>query len=91
MAAFKRLRPATLLRKRLWHRRFLVNFVKFLRTPFLQNTFGRLLLYDRISSLDKIFLIAIENLQSDLKIALNWFKENQMVANPGKSQFMIQS
>ena len=27
------LRPAPLLKKRLWHRCFLVNFVKFLRTP----------------------------------------------------------
>ena len=33
-------RPATLLRKRLWHRCFPVNFKKFLRTPFLQNTSG---------------------------------------------------
>ena len=32
------LRLATLLKKRLWHRCFPVNFVKFLRTPFLQNT-----------------------------------------------------
>ena len=31
-------------KKRFWHRRFRVNFVKFLRTPFLQNTSGRLLL-----------------------------------------------
>ena len=38
------LRRATLLKKRLWHRCFPVNFVKFLRTPFLQNTSGRLLL-----------------------------------------------
>ena len=38
------LRPATLLRKRLWRRSFAVNFVKFLRRPFLQNTFGWLLL-----------------------------------------------
>ena len=30
----------------------------------------------------------IENLQSDLKIALKWFKDNQMIANPGKFQFM---
>ena len=37
-------RPTTLLRKRLWHRCFPVNFVKFLRTPFLQNTSRRLLL-----------------------------------------------
>ena len=36
-------RPATLLKKRLWRRCFPVNFVKFLRTPFLQNTSGRLL------------------------------------------------
>ena len=32
------LRPATLLKKRLWHRCFLVNFSKFLRTPFLTET-----------------------------------------------------
>ena len=38
------LRPATLLKKKLWRRCFLVNFAKFLRTPFLQNTSGRLLL-----------------------------------------------
>ena len=38
------LRPATLLKKRLWHRCFPVNFAKFLRTPFLQNTSGRPLL-----------------------------------------------
>ena len=37
------LMPATLLKKRLWHRCFPVNFSKFLRTPFLQNTSGRLL------------------------------------------------
>ena len=28
-------RPATLLKKRLWHRCFPVNFAKFLRTPFV--------------------------------------------------------
>ena len=38
------LRPATLLTKTLWHRCFIENFTKFLRTPFLQNTCGRLLL-----------------------------------------------
>ena len=36
--------PATLLKKRLWHRCFTVNFPKFLRTTFSQNTSGRLLL-----------------------------------------------
>ena len=38
------LTPGTLLKNRLWHRYFPVNFVKFLRTPFLQNTSGRLFL-----------------------------------------------
>ena len=32
------LRPATLLKNRLWHRCFPVNFAKFQRTPFSQNT-----------------------------------------------------
>ena len=40
-----KLRPATLLKKRLWQRCFCINFAKFLRTPFLQNTSGRLLLF----------------------------------------------
>ena len=40
-----KLGPATLLKKRLWHRSFPANSVKFLRTPFLQNISGRLLLY----------------------------------------------
>ena len=30
-------RPATLLRKRLWHRYFPVNFTKFLRSPFYRT------------------------------------------------------
>ena len=40
---FLSLRPATLLKKRLWHRCFPGNFAKFLRIPFLQNTSWRLL------------------------------------------------
>ena len=44
----KVLRSATLLKKRLWHRRFPVSFAKFSRTPFLQNTYGRLVLGDLI-------------------------------------------
>ena len=38
-------RPATLLKKRLWHRCFPMNFAKFLRTTFSQNTSGRLTLF----------------------------------------------
>ena len=36
------LRLATVLKKRLWHRCFPLNFAKFLRTPVLQNTSGGL-------------------------------------------------
>ena len=36
--------PATLLKKRLWHKCLPVDFAKFLRTPLLQNTSGWLLL-----------------------------------------------
>ena len=35
----KHLMSATLLKKRLWHRCFPVNFAKFLRIPFLQKTY----------------------------------------------------
>ena len=38
------LKPSTLLKKRLWHRCFPVNFAKFLRTPFLTDHFRWLLL-----------------------------------------------
>ena len=38
------LRQATLLKQRLWHRCFPLNFAKFLRTLFLQSTSRRLLL-----------------------------------------------
>ena len=40
--------PVTLFKKRLWHRCFPVNVVKFLGTPFLRNTSGRLLLCSSI-------------------------------------------
>ena len=42
------LRPTTLFKRRPWHRCFSVNFVKFLRTAFLQNTYRRLLLHRKI-------------------------------------------
>ena len=38
------LSPTTFLKKRLWHRCSPRNFAKFLRTPFLKNTSGQLLL-----------------------------------------------
>ena len=62
------LRPATLLKKRLWHMCFLVNFAKFLRTPFLQNTSGRLLLEKVCSKLTKALLVCFKKLQITIKI-----------------------
>ena len=44
------LRSATLFKKSLWRRCFPVNFAKFFRTPFLQNTSERLLLTFRYNS-----------------------------------------
>ena len=38
------MKTPVLLKKRLWHKCFPLSFVKFLRTPFLENTSGRLLL-----------------------------------------------
>ena len=49
-------RPTTLLKRRLWHRCFPVNFVKFLRTPFLQNISGRLLLDSKVTGLRLVLL-----------------------------------
>ena len=49
------LRPAFSLKQRLWHRCFPVNFVKYLRTHFFQNTSGRLLL---------TFALSVQILQS---------------------------
>ena len=48
---YKLARPETLFKKRLWHRCFLVIFAKFLRTPFLQNNSGKLLLNHQKPSL----------------------------------------
>ena len=48
------LKFATLLKKRLWHRCLPVNFAKFLRTPFLQNTCGRMLLSVDVTLITKI-------------------------------------
>ena len=58
------LRPATLLKKRLWHRVFPVSFAKFLRTSFLQNTSVRLLLKLTKSTFANISLRSISIFKS---------------------------
>ena len=69
------LRPATLLKKRLWHRCFPANFARFLRTPFLLNTSGQLLLYKCIFSNSWYVRIVLSGTISNsiLKRILNTF------------------
>ena len=52
--------PATLLKKRLWHSCFLVNFAKFLRTSFLQKTSGRLFLKRSPISITAFYHLVID-------------------------------
>ena len=54
---------ATLLKKRLWHMYFPVNFVKFLRTTFLQKTSGRLLLHVACFAKVSLFLLKSCNIK----------------------------
>ena len=56
------LRPATLLKKRLWHRCFPMNFAKFLRTPFSIEHFRGILVIERLR---------VGYMNTSLKIPLN--------------------
>ena len=69
----KHLRPATVLKRRPCHRCSTVNFVKFLRTPFLQNTSGRLLLL--FFETHECLII----LESPIVIGFNFFKQRKNI------------
>ena len=60
--------PETLLKKRLWHRCCLVNFAKFLRTLFSQNTPERLLLDFEIVQTKNLYQISCGNFWIELLI-----------------------
>ena len=60
------LRPATLFKKRLWHRFFPVNFAKFLKTSFLTEHIRRLLLLG-VALIQYNFFPAIETVPYHLK------------------------
>ena len=61
-------RSATLLKKRLWHRCFHVNFVKFLRTPFLTKHLWWLLLYWQLfTDVDRFLSVLLLRILSNLK------------------------
>ena len=58
------LRPATLLKKRPWLSCLLVNFAKFLRTRFQQNTSWRLLQYRKGYSTQTALIVLLEKLRT---------------------------
>ena len=69
------MRPATLSEKRLQQRCFPVNFVKFLRTPFLQNTSRQLLLF--VINLTVSFCKEVLYIYSNLLLLKNIGKNSQ--------------
>ena len=58
---FCKKRPQTFFKKSLWHRCFPVNSVKFLRTRFLQNPSGQLLLLIVRNDYRIIYIKVFEN------------------------------
>ena len=67
------LTPATLLKKRLWHRCFPVNFAKFLETPFIIEHLWWLLLYKLLSA--TIFIMSSRFLPKGAQMVLAQAKE----------------
>ena len=63
-------RPAIIFKKSLWQRCFPVNFAKFLRTPFLQNTSGRLLL--KLFGLKSVLISTVILVSLELYFALQF-------------------
>ena len=66
----------------LWDRCFLVNFRKFLRTPFSQNTFGQLLLELKVQWKTHCALAVARNDNSDAN------PNNIIVAGKGKKLYV---
>ena len=82
------LRPAALLKKRLWHRCFPVNFAKFLRTPFLQKNSGRL---REKWSCSELFLSPFSRIRTDTERYLVRMQENADQNNSEYGQFLNSS
>ena len=68
------LRPATLLKKRLRHRCFPVNFTKFLKTSFLQNSSGGCFC-SKYENFEQIFLALLDK---SAPYKSNKFRANQV-------------
>ena len=69
--------PATLLKKRLWHKCFPVNFVKFLRTPFLSEHLWWLLLYlyiSKVQALDRFMVCFKGRIHCEIFLSRHFMK-----------------
>ena len=84
---------AILLKKRFWHKCFPVNFAKYLRTPFLQNTSGRLLPENIHFIVKLLFERALRSIFSQAEELYAWNLSNfQQVDDEeveGKSSFKL--
>ena len=76
-------RPETLLKKRVWHRCFPLNFAKFSRTSFSRNTSGQLLLQNEDSSTGISPLQILRNFQEEV------FSENLATTSHSMSFFLF--
>ena len=72
-------RPATLLKNRLWHRCFPMNFVKFLRTPFLKEHLWWLLLNLRLTTSTRICQLR-SNLIADSRVTSEKTRKSLVLA-----------
>ena len=70
--------PATLLKKRTWHRCFPVNFVKFLRTPFLTDHLWWLLLIVICTVIANTIIVAQRRFQNHVKYLWQNFFEKKV-------------
>ena len=59
---------ATLLEKRFWHRCFPVNFLKFLRTPFLTEHLWWLLLYLCNCYVKSLWVVSFQTMKQNLEV-----------------------
>ena len=82
------LRPATLLKQRLWHRCFPVNFAKFLRTPFLTEHLRWLLLNEEILNKDTKY--DVENICHEFP-DLRMSSSSQLICHQVSNQLMYRS
>ena len=75
------LKPETLLKKRLWHRCFPVNFVKFLRTPFLTKHLRSLFLYLSMKVVKHLISSWFHQMSKHIYLFISLFTRNGKLAD----------